>query len=410
MNSSLRFIALAVSILFLSVLSSYGALDNFAREKVADTTTETVGIYAVSKAINAGVSVLQTSQLGAVVAQVQLGQVLDPLNDAIERLSEVVVWAIGSLFLQQIILDVAASQVFKWAFLVAGLITLLALLPMGSGPIRERIGDLTGVEAGMQERLYRGIVRVFVIATVIRFIVPVFVGCSFLFSEMLLQSELERNSNELSVMSRAVSVDPDQEIPEMDALAGQRADREDELAALREKETDYRKQLDELNAELDARNDEAGFGRFVPEILGGTESDPETVALVERRKSLERTIIENSQKAAIVNEALDCIDRQMEGKRCGSMLERLDPRKTMETISKVAASVNSYLVSIAKMLVVLLVKNILFPILFLYIAIKYGGVHIIRLARVLKREFRKEAGKAGKELELLSGGDTEHRK
>ena len=406
MNSSFRLIALAASILFLSVLSSHGALDNYAREKVADTATETVGIYIVSKSINAGVSVFQTFQLGIVV-QAQLGQVLDPLNDAVERLSEVVVWAIGSLFLQQIILDVAASQVFKWAFLVAGLITLLALLPMGSGPIRERIGDLTGAEAGMQERLYRGIVRVFVIATVIRFIVPVFVGCSFLFSEMLLQSELERNSNELSVMSRAVSVDPGQEIPEMDALAGQRADREDELAALREKETDYRKQLDELNAELDARNDEAGYGRFVPEILGGTESDPETVALVERRKSLERTIKENSQEAAIVKESLDCIEMQKEGKHCGSMLERLDPR---EKISKIAASVNSYLVSIAKMLVVLLVKNILFPILFLYIAIKYGGVHIVRLARVLKREFRKEAGKAGKELELLSGGDTEHRK
>lgn len=406
MNSSFRLIALAASILFLSVLSSHGALDNYAREKVADTTTETVGIYIVSKSINAGVSVFQTFQLGIVV-QAQLGQVLDPLNDAVERLSEVVVWAIGSLFLQQIILDVAASQVFKWAFLVAGLITLLALLPMGSGPIRERIGDLTGAEAGMQERLYRGIVRVFVIATVIRFIVPVFVGCSFLFSEMLLQSELERNSNELSVMSRAVSVDPGQEIPEMDALAGQRADREDELAALREKETDYRKQLDELNAELDARNDEAGYGRFVPEILGGTESDPETVALVERRKSLERTIKENSQEAAIVKESLDCIEMQKEGKHCGSMLERLDPR---EKISKIAASVNSYLVTIAKMLVVLLVKNILFPILFLYIAIKYGGVHIVRLARVLKREFRKEAGKAGKELELLSGGDTEHRK
>lgn len=409
MNSRFRLITFAASILALSVLSFHGVLDHYAREKVTDTTTETVGIYAVSKAINAGVSVLQTSQVGAIVAQIQLGQLLDPLNDAVERLSGVVVWAIGSLFLQQIILDVAASQVFKWAFLVAGLITLLSLLPMGSGPIRERIGDLTGMEAGMQERLYRGIARVFVIATVIRFIVPVFVGCSFLFSEMLLQSELEKNANELSEMRRAIPSNPDQAIPNMEALAVQRADRENELIVLRKEASDFRKQLDELSAEIDTRKDEAGYGRFVPEFLGGTESDSELGALVERRESLEGKIRENSQEVAIVNEALDCVDRQMEGKRCGSIWERLRPRETKETISKLANSANSYLVSIAKMLIVLFVKNILFPILFVYIAIKFGGVHVIRQAVALKREFRKEAGKARKELDLLNGGDAKHR-
>ena len=40
---------------------------------------------------------------------------LDPVNDAVERLSSTLVWAISSLFIQRILLEMVASPVFKWA-------------------------------------------------------------------------------------------------------------------------------------------------------------------------------------------------------------------------------------------------------------------------------------------------------
>ena len=85
---------LAAFLLVLTALSLYGALDRFADDRLADTTTESIGIYALSRTINAGISMLQSSQFGIGIASVQFGELLDPLNDAVERLSSMMVWAI----------------------------------------------------------------------------------------------------------------------------------------------------------------------------------------------------------------------------------------------------------------------------------------------------------------------------
>ena len=128
---------LTILALAMSILSFHGTLDDFARERVVETTQESIGIYAVSRTINAGVSVLQTSQVKVpLLASLQLGEVLDPINDGIERLSTTVVWAIGSLFVQRIVLDVTSSVVFRWIFLGSGLIALLGMLPLVSARFR----------------------------------------------------------------------------------------------------------------------------------------------------------------------------------------------------------------------------------------------------------------------------------
>ena len=70
----------------------------------------------------------------------------------------------------------------------------------------------------------------------------------------------------------------------------------------------------------------------------------------------------------------------------------------METIANLADSANEFVVSIAKMLIILLIKNILFPLLFLYIAMKCGisitrrATPLVRSGLDTKREFQ-EAGK-----------------
>ena len=47
---------LGAFLLVLTVLSLHGALDRFAYDRLADTTTESIGIYALSRTINAGIS------------------------------------------------------------------------------------------------------------------------------------------------------------------------------------------------------------------------------------------------------------------------------------------------------------------------------------------------------------------
>ena len=105
-----RAFILAAVALVLTAFSFHGALDDFAHAQVVETTNESIGIYVISRAINASVSILQTSQVNVpLLASVQVGEMLDPVNDAVERLSSIVVWAVGSLFLQRILLEIAAS-------------------------------------------------------------------------------------------------------------------------------------------------------------------------------------------------------------------------------------------------------------------------------------------------------------
>ncbi|MCY4383606.1 MAG: hypothetical protein OXE44_10700 [Nitrospinae bacterium] len=185
-------------IIILTILSFVGILDDFAKGYVEETRNESIGIYAISKSINAGISVLQSTQFSIGIASAQIGELLDPINDAVERLSSVIVWAIGSLFLQQIVIQVVASSVFNWGFVVIGLAALLGLiLPNLEGP-RNWFSKTSKISKDNLERWSGKLVRVFIFAAIFRFIVPVFVLLSCAVSQMLLDSKIDEHKDNLS--------------------------------------------------------------------------------------------------------------------------------------------------------------------------------------------------------------------
>ena len=175
---------LAAFMLALIALSSIGALDKLAKDRVKETRNESAGIYLLSRSINAAVSLAQTTKIG---------ELLDPINDAAERLSSAMAWAIGSLFLQEIVLEVTSNFIFKWSFFAIGLVTIPALL-LG------RYSDL--------------LVRIFIVFAIFRFIVPVFVISSFLVSQMLLETKINEHQKELSSFRKQVSIDVSSSIQE----------------------------------------------------------------------------------------------------------------------------------------------------------------------------------------------------
>ena len=399
MNTRPVLVLFVTMILVLSALSFHCALDRFASEQVKDTTIETVGIYAVTRIINAGVSVLQSAEVGPVLASINPGEILDPLNDAVERLSGILVWAIGSLFLQQIVLEVAAGPVFKWLFAGVGLIALTALLPLGSVRFSERACQISGISSETLERSCKGAVKVFVVFAVLRFIVPVFIACSFLVSEMLVQSYLEKDAEGLTALSNEVSTAQETPPPEREELVEQKDEKSKELADLRKTEADHQEQLDKVKAEIDAIKEEEGFMGRVPERLGGKASDPRIDVLGAKREDLEHELERLEQQIDTTNSELECVDRKMQGKKCGSMLERLNPT---EKIASLAQSINDYTVSMARMLIALLIKNILFPLLFLYIAMKCG-IYVIRRATPFVRSGMDTKLEFQEEIKTLKG-------
>jgi hypothetical protein len=90
-------------------------------------------IYLLSRTINAGISVLQETSISASPIGIGLsfpvGQVLDPINDATERVSDLSVYSMGIIVAQRVIVEMG-SQILG---ILVAIFTLLACMFLLSG-------------------------------------------------------------------------------------------------------------------------------------------------------------------------------------------------------------------------------------------------------------------------------------
>ena len=384
----------AVSLMLITA-SFHGGLDELAQEQVAETTSESIGIYVVSRAINAVVSVLQTSQVNVpLLASAQISQMLDPVNDAIERLSSIVVWAVGSLVLQRILLEVAASPVFKWILCSIGSVTIVTLLLAESGRIRMWCCQVFGVSDCGLERCRDWLVRMFVVAAIFRFIIPAFIVISFLVSQMFLATEIEKNREQLSVLRTQVSNVAGSASPDSGSLQKKRTDEERRAQGLEESKASARQEMERLDTRIAQLTDEAGWRRVLPEILGGVSPGDELRTATERRREFDREIERIEDAIDESEEALECIDRRIAGGSCDSLMDRVSKagKAGMSQVREMFADLNEMATDITMLLIAIAIKNILFPIVFLMGAVKYSlpiAHHLSRLLCGFERDARK---------------------
>ena len=100
----------------------------------------------------------------------------------------------------------------------------------------------------------------------------------------------------------------------------------------------------------------------------------------------------------------------MEGKSCGSLLDRLtDVSKAgIDNITKFTDKANNLVLLIANVLIALFVKNILVPVLFLFVAWKFGG-YMIKRAMSLKLGFQMELVEIGADMRQIERNGVEAR-
>lgn len=90
-----------------------GLLDLFALSSIDESILDAGILYGLARAINSAVSVLQTLEVSVVVANISIGEALDPINDLIERFSEVMTYALGSLAIQKVMMVLVSDKVFN---------------------------------------------------------------------------------------------------------------------------------------------------------------------------------------------------------------------------------------------------------------------------------------------------------
>ncbi|KUJ74649.1 hypothetical protein AVO42_04440 [Thiomicrospira sp. XS5] len=117
----------AILIAALLTLAWLGALDHYTYDYLKGSLLNALASYGVSRSLNAVISMFSTSTISIGVASLSVGELLDPLNDLIERFSELLTFATGSIAIQKVLLTIVSSNLFNVILSVFGLGLIVAL-------------------------------------------------------------------------------------------------------------------------------------------------------------------------------------------------------------------------------------------------------------------------------------------
>ncbi|QFR49654.1 hypothetical protein FJR48_07880 [Sulfurimonas lithotrophica] len=123
-------IFLSVVLVLLALLSLAFDIDKNALELYYQSFDRAVYSFALAKGLNAVISVIQSSEINVsffVGATVGLGEILDPLNDLVERFSWIMLASSVSIGIQHLLLIMAKTLFIKVTLLVAVVATLIVM-------------------------------------------------------------------------------------------------------------------------------------------------------------------------------------------------------------------------------------------------------------------------------------------
>ena len=178
------------TVMTLVFVSWQGKIDDHSQTYINESIQGAVVAYAGARTLNAGISVLQSTDVGIGFASITVGQALDPINDLIEDFSSLLKWAIGSLLIQKILLNLVSDLGFNLLLSGAGLWFIVDLIWPSRFSIQVR--------------------KFFLSVLVLRFALVAAVLCNNLVDQLYLESELTQNMASISELSLFVSGKPEQ--------------------------------------------------------------------------------------------------------------------------------------------------------------------------------------------------------
>lgn len=178
-----RQIGVIVLVALLAVAAWMKPLEAPASETLDATMKKAFVTFATARALNAGISLLQSGQVSVqAVGGVSFkpGEVLDPLNDLVEQFSNVMLGATVALGIQKILLSVGAY----W------------ILP----PLVAAVAALWILFSVFGRTSPRWVMQLFVLLLMVRFAVPVAMLGTQALSDTFLKPEYERSQLALDQM------------------------------------------------------------------------------------------------------------------------------------------------------------------------------------------------------------------
>lgn len=187
-------ITLSLIILLFSVLSLSEALDTTGSQELDRALVRSLSTFAIARGLNGLISMAQGTEVNLTPAGVGVtfapGELLDPINDMVERFSWVMLMSSVSIGIQEVMLHLGKTTVFKVLF---SAVILLALFQLWSSrswfPWRFEVTF-----------------KVVIILALLRFSVPILVMMNEAVYTSLLASEYDKAYRHVAKTSDALKV------------------------------------------------------------------------------------------------------------------------------------------------------------------------------------------------------------
>lgn len=126
-HSISKYIA-SFALILLTVIVMSGKLDVYGDKYIGASLERALIVFSVSRGLNGVISVAQGTEVslqpGGVGVTLSPGQILDPINDLVERFSTIMLFSASSLGIQQLFLNISAN-IWLTTFLILIFIVLL---------------------------------------------------------------------------------------------------------------------------------------------------------------------------------------------------------------------------------------------------------------------------------------------
>jgi hypothetical protein len=352
-------IVLLVFVALLLLLAWGGYLDIYSHDYLAESIKNTGILYGIVRAINALVSVLQSSELSVMLVSVNIGELLDPLNDLVERFSHVLVVALGALVFQKIMLGMVSHDGFNVVM------TALMLVLVYSSSIRKL-------------PFHSHIARTLLLALFLRFALATAVFFGSLIDSWFLEDAMSQQAESMVQLEGQLSntrdvLSGDSRSPAVDSQPEQHLQRagqeQRELEAMQQR---LGLEIEQAEAEIAAIKAQLPWHQSLFSAAWPAELLRRSQALGKlqsRQRTLEAQLDAVARDIDTGKEVLECQRLRAQGQSCSmwDWFDSISPyEKYRQTLSAIAESMDIYVENIIDLIVGLLLKSVILPLLLLY--------------------------------------------
>lgn len=366
-----RKLFLSVIILLLVALSSLKVVDDYADSYTTDAITNAAITYATARGINALVSMMQTTTIEAGVGisgSISVGQLLDPLNDLIERFSSIMTVVLASLAGQKVLLLISSHQLFQILIMFFGVLSILMLQT-------NKISPLTFV------------FKSFLLLVFIRFSLGIAVSMNAIVDTTFLMNQTDTYDNEIKILKQDISSFNSESGITAEEIQGYR-EKLKTLAQEKHNFVNYSKTYyPQEKSRLDSK---------VNEIKAKIEREKEKLNLVDKynpfnensvikgyKKELDQSAIElkylnkdnklKKKRISEINQKILKLNKMISGEPDG-FFENLKRKSTAilnsVDVDKIEQKVNRSINNFMSLMALYILKTILFPLFFFYVFIR----------------------------------------